>query len=350
MKLALVKGTTSFQVAVFIRDTSVTTGAGLTGLVFNTSNLAAYYWRPGGTATAITLATLANAQAAWSSGGFVAVDGTNMPGLYRLDIPNAVLASGVDTCYVMLRGAANMEPVTIEIQLTSANLNDAVRGGLTALPNANAEAVGGLYTRGTGAGQLNQDANGRIDSNIVAVGADATSATNLKAYTNGTTPAPVNVTQYGGVAGTFASGRPEVNTTHFAGTLATVTSGIPSVNTVQWRGTQPNTLTSGRVEVLLGACATDVIDAAAIATDAIGSAELAAGAATEIANAVKAAVIETQGSYTVQQALSIVLSVCAGITSNGGNTLKTPDGVSTRVTATTDGSNNRTAMTLNPST
>jgi hypothetical protein len=350
MKLALVKGATSVQVAVFVRDSSVTTGAGLTGLVFNTSNLAAYYWRPGGTATAITLATLANAQAAWSSGGFVAVDATNMPGLYRLDIPNAVLASGVDTCYVMLRGAANMEPVTIEIQLTSANLNDAVRAGLTALPNAAAEAVGGLYTRGTGAGQINQDANGRVDTNIAAISTDATAADNLESYTDGTTPAPVNVTQFGGSAGTFASGRPEVNTTHFAGTAATVTSGIPAVNTVQWRGTQPNTLTSGRVEVLLGACAADVIDAAAIATDAIGSAELAAGAATEIANAVKAAVVESQGSYTLQQALSIILSVCAGMTSNGGNTLKTPDGVATRVTATTDGSNNRTAMTLNPST
>jgi hypothetical protein len=350
MKLALVKGATSVSVAVKVLDSSSTAGAPLTGLVFNTSNLVAYYWRPGGTATAITLATLANAQAAWSSGGFVAVDGTNMPGLYRLDIPNAVLAAGVDTCYVQIRGATNMVPVDIEIQLTSMNLNDAVRGALTALPNANAEAVGGLYTRGTGAGQVNQDANGRIDTNVAAISTDSTSADNLESYTDGTTPAPVNVTQFGGAAGTFAGGRPEVNTTHFAGTAATVTGGIPSVNTVQWKGTAPNNLTSGRVEVLLGACVADVIDAAAIATDAIGSAELAAGAATEIANAVKAAVVETQGSYTLQQALSIMLAVLAGQTSNGGNTLKTPDGVSSRVTATTDGSNNRTAMTLNPST
>lgn len=35
----------------------------------------------------------------------------------------------------------------------------------TALPNAAAEAAGGLYTRGTGAGQINQDGNGRVDSN-----------------------------------------------------------------------------------------------------------------------------------------------------------------------------------------
>lgn len=54
-----------------------------------------------------------------------------------------------------------------------------------ALPSAAPAASGGLFTRGTGAGQINQDANGRID---------------------------VNVTAFGGSAGTFASGRPEVKT------------------------------------------------------------------------------------------------------------------------------------------
>lgn len=42
--------------------------------------------------------------------------------------------------------------------------SDLVRLGLTALPNAAAEAAGGLYTRGSGAGQINQPANGSIDS------------------------------------------------------------------------------------------------------------------------------------------------------------------------------------------
>lgn len=51
-----------------------------------------------------------------------------------------------------------------------ADLSDVVRLGLTALPNATAEAAGGLYTRGTGAGQLNQPANGQLDANAVKVG------------------------------------------------------------------------------------------------------------------------------------------------------------------------------------
>jgi len=37
-----------------------------------------------------------------------------------------------------------------------------------ALPAFAAESAGGLYTRGTGTGQINQDANGRIDVNAAA--------------------------------------------------------------------------------------------------------------------------------------------------------------------------------------
>lgn len=47
------------------------------------------------------------------------------------------------------------------------DFSDAVRMGLTALPNAAAEAAGGLYTRGPGAGQMKQTANGQIDTNTV---------------------------------------------------------------------------------------------------------------------------------------------------------------------------------------
>lgn len=68
-----------------------------------------------------------------------------------------------------------------------------------------------------------------------------------------------------------------------------------------------------------------------------------------LATAILATVIETQGSYTVQQALSILLAALAGVTASGGATLKTPNGVTTRIAATIDVSNNRTAMTLTPS-
>ena len=125
MKLIITKGATSVSFNVFIRDNSVSTGVGLTGLAFNTASLTAYYTRQNAAATAITLATQ-TATGAYSSGGFVAVDGTNIPGLYRLDIPDAVLASGVNQAYVMLKGAANMEPCVIEIELATFDLQSAV--------------------------------------------------------------------------------------------------------------------------------------------------------------------------------------------------------------------------------
>jgi hypothetical protein len=164
-KQAVTKGATSQIVYVFIRDSSATTGAGLTGLAFNSASLVASYVRPAAARVAITLATQTTT-GAFSSGGFVEVDATNMPGIYRLDVPDAVFATGVNSAVVMLKGATNMESCVIEFELKAVDQQDTVRSGLTALPNAAAEAAGGLYTRGSGAGQLNQSANGQVDINV----------------------------------------------------------------------------------------------------------------------------------------------------------------------------------------
>lgn len=105
---------------VFVQDSASTTGGGKTGIAFNASGLTAYYVRPAGTATAITLATQ-TVTGAWSSGGWVEVDATNLPGIYRFDIPNAVFATGVDHAVVMLKGASGMAPVSLEYQLVGFN-------------------------------------------------------------------------------------------------------------------------------------------------------------------------------------------------------------------------------------
>ncbi|KKK85924.1 hypothetical protein LCGC14_2768390, partial [marine sediment metagenome] len=46
---------------------------------------------------------------------------------------------------------------------------------------AAAEAAGGLYTRGTGVGQINQPANGQIDANVVAMAAAVLTAAAIAA-------------------------------------------------------------------------------------------------------------------------------------------------------------------------
>lgn len=151
-KESVLGGTTSHSVNIFIQDSSSTVGAGLSGLVFNTSGLVASYTFTGANATrtAITLATLAAVNSAFSSGGFKELDATNMKGGYRLDIPNAALAAASgQTVTFELHGATNMAPCWFEIELTATNNQDGVRGGMTALPNAAAAASGGLIILGS---------------------------------------------------------------------------------------------------------------------------------------------------------------------------------------------------------
>ena len=107
-------GLTSQTIDVFIRDSSSTTGQGLSGLVHNSASLVASYRKGAtGSRTAITLATQ-TVGGAWSSGGFVEIDATNMKGVYRLDLPNAAVdTAGFVT--VFLSGAANMVPVALRI-------------------------------------------------------------------------------------------------------------------------------------------------------------------------------------------------------------------------------------------
>jgi hypothetical protein len=61
------------------------------------------------------------------------------------------------------------DPCDMLYEVVAVNVDDTVRMGLTALPNAAAEAAGGLYTRGTGAGQINQEANGYVSVNLKAI-------------------------------------------------------------------------------------------------------------------------------------------------------------------------------------
>lgn len=160
-KLTRLQGTIKQTVYVFIQDSSVTTGAGKTGLAFNSSGLTAYYVSNLGNSAAITLATQ-TVTGAWSSGGFVEVDATNMKGVYRFDIPNAALASG-DSVVICFQGATNAAPCLLEIDLSSLMIRTGTaqagaNGSITL--DASANATNAFYTDqlilitgGTGVGQ-----------------------------------------------------------------------------------------------------------------------------------------------------------------------------------------------------
>jgi hypothetical protein len=136
-KCSCVGGTTSQSVNIFIQDSSSKTGAGLTGLAYNTSGLTAYYTFTGPHCgnVDITLATLAALNSAFSSGGFKEIDSVDSPGLYRFDIPNACIAANKgNLCTIYFQGAANMAPCLLEVEITGWNNQDAVNGGMSALP------------------------------------------------------------------------------------------------------------------------------------------------------------------------------------------------------------------------
>jgi hypothetical protein len=176
--------------------------------------------------------------------------------------------------------ATGAVPVNIHCFITATDPTDAVRMGLTALPNAAAEAAGGLYTRGTGAGQINQPANGMIDANVVRNAGTAIAAASGRQEVNlthvdgtalgthGSGYVPADVRQYDGSAGTFASGRPEVNTSHVAGSAVSTSSAQIGVNVVNAGGTAWATAINSALDTHDG----PDLPTGAVATDAGNSA------------------------------------------------------------------------------
>jgi hypothetical protein len=108
-----VAGNSNVTEYIFISQLYGDAGIGLTGLAHNTSGLTAYYVRPLGSPTQINLVSQTTT-GSWTSGGFKEVDGTNMPGIYRIDVPNAVFTAGVTEAMIFLKGANNMNPIKIQ--------------------------------------------------------------------------------------------------------------------------------------------------------------------------------------------------------------------------------------------
>lgn len=111
------KGATSQLINMYVTSSASNNPiAGLTGLAYNTASLTCYYHRSSAaTATAISLVTMT--AGTWASGGFVVVDGTNMPGMYQVGIPDAALLTGAEYVDIYCRGAANMNETIKTIKL-----------------------------------------------------------------------------------------------------------------------------------------------------------------------------------------------------------------------------------------
>lgn len=133
------KGATDRSVTIRIIDS--TDGTPETGVLFDTSGIDLWYRREGATLTSITEADLSTPALddAHLDGGFLHIS----DGEYRFDIPDAAFVTGAN--HVDVGGTVTgMVVIGGRTRLVDYNPEDTVRLGLTALPNAAADAAGGL--------------------------------------------------------------------------------------------------------------------------------------------------------------------------------------------------------------
>ena len=117
--ITIAPGSTSQSIELYL---------GVTGLTSSSSGLSTRYNRTRTASVSIPLVARTIAQA-WTAGGFAEVDATNMPGVYRIDIPDAALAAGADDVTIVVRGASGTNGAVMTVKLSSGGLTEAQTAG-----------------------------------------------------------------------------------------------------------------------------------------------------------------------------------------------------------------------------
>lgn len=278
-------GVTSKLLTVMIYDSTSAAGSGLTGLLYNSVGLTWYYHRDNAAAaTAVTLATMT--VGTWATGGFKEISSSNMPGQYQIGIPDAAIAAGAKYVTMTLKGATNMVPVHLFIQLDTAE-------------QLARQTVDSTYPANSIGKRLSQ----MMDPDGTATGGGATTIT---------------------LAASASSVDDFYNNQLIAITTGT---GAGQVRYIQ------DYVGATKVATVSRAWATNP-DATS------GYIFVPAGELDRI--------VESQGSYNAQQVLSILLSATAGTSPTAG-TYKTPNDSATRISGTVTSAGVRSAITLTPS-
>jgi len=118
----------------YFRILDSTTFLPKTGLAYNSAGALAYYLRTRGLPVAVTLSALGAANAAFAAGGFIEVDSVNLPGVYRLDAPDAAYLSGVAGVTIALTfTGAICEPLQFRLVESAITISN---GQITAIAEA----------------------------------------------------------------------------------------------------------------------------------------------------------------------------------------------------------------------
>lgn len=175
MAKAVKLGATDRTVLVFIPDPASTDGSGKTGLAHSDMTVSGTRVETDNdvvvTDYTSSLNALTNLTDAHNDWGWKEVSSTLAPGLYRLDIADAIFASGAwyAVVYVQITSsAAAASP--IEFELVAYDPLDGVRFGLTALPNAAADAAGGLPISDAGGLDLDAQIGTKINDILTDTG------------------------------------------------------------------------------------------------------------------------------------------------------------------------------------
>jgi len=118
----------------YFRILDSTTFLPKTGLAYNSAGALAYYLRTRGLPVAVTLSALGAANAAFAAGCFIEVDSVNLPGVYRLDVPDAAYLSGVAGVTIALTfTGAICEPLQFRLVESAITISN---GQITAIAEA----------------------------------------------------------------------------------------------------------------------------------------------------------------------------------------------------------------------
>jgi hypothetical protein len=391
MLIGYKRGQGSIVLRIKILNSSASTGAGLTGLSSTSSGLIISTIADNeATATSYTVAA-SNVETITTLGTYAAptagkcrfreVDSTNHKGVYEIQLADARFGvSNAKSLLVSVLGATNAAETDVVIPLRDLDPFDAVRAGLTALPNVASGSAGSLLTSGTGTSQLNVSGGTAAADMVEIAGQTVTAAAAV------TFPAIISSLTAAGVRSELAVELGRIDTTigsrlASAGYTAPLNAadtrtaiGLASANldtqiaalplASDWTSTRAGYLDSvllafnsnrtvqvtgsHHVAAVLHDSEPGSIHATTFDAGAIDAAALATSAANEIADALldRADAIET--GLTLRGAIRLDTAALAGKVSGAAGTsvaIRNVGDTKTRISATVDADGNRTAVT-----
>lgn len=363
MKQEVKIGQTDYTVLIYIPDSASTDGSGKTGLA--AANLTVSYTRvetdndvvvTDATGSLNDLAALTSAHADW---GLKEVSNTLAPGLYRLDIADAVFASGAWSAvvYVMVTtsaaAASPMEFVlTPQAPIDGVNVQAITAGAITSGVFASgAITADAIAANAIGASEI---ADGAIDAATFAAGAiDAT------AIANGAIDAATFAAGAIDAAALAADAGTEIGTAVWASAARSLTVLDEDSTTLDLDATIRAAvgLAAANLDMQIGDLPTnaELSTALAAADDAVlaAIAALTIPTANQNADALLDRSDAVETGLTPRGALRLSLAALGGKVSGGGTGTETFRNAvadsKDRIVATVDANGNRTAITTDVS-